>query len=208
MKAFLEYSLQLIVAFGGLTAYIIYRLQKRNEYKTAATLIVEQIDHIEAIISSLRRPENRSNREIFKQPSLLAENYWEKYKILFMKKMKQSQIKSLDDYFNNVQEIAKGAEAIKNAMLIAWEYRSLSHQIGVGELVLKCLEDKEFQDFGREIPKELSDKMTPYFNLLRAVDDLFTAGLAQDVYYINLSLHESIKSSAAYDYLDKKSFRN
>lgn len=95
-RTILSFSLEIIIAIGGLAAFVIYGLEQRQKFKIAATIIVEQINYIENLINKLRATE--TNRGIYKKPRLMSENYWERYKILFIKKMRRVEIKEFDTF--------------------------------------------------------------------------------------------------------------
>ena len=206
-------GLQALIAGGAFVALFVYLIQKHAELRTAATLIVEQIDQISETVQQLKKPEYSGNLGIFKQPLILSENLWDKYKVLFIKSMRPAQVRLIDEFYRNAEEINKGAKAIRDAMLIAWQYRSLAQQLGIGCLTKEYSDeftsDKPFirKTDIHEIPPELCSKINVFSSLICKCGDLFTAGLPQDVYDTNLNAFTSIKGSRAYEYLDKKSFR-
>ena len=64
----------------GTFALVVYILQKRDQIKTAATLLKSQIDDIERIVKDLRNYDRLENATIYNLPVILPANYWEEYR--------------------------------------------------------------------------------------------------------------------------------
>lgn len=81
-----EWSDLLLIAVG-LSAFGVYYWQKRDEKRSAATLIKGQIDLIEERIYALKSDHQLGNISIYHSKAILQENLWEKYKHLFIKRL-------------------------------------------------------------------------------------------------------------------------
>ena len=55
-----------LIMVAGFSAIIIYKVQKRDKIKTAATILISQIDAIESIIKDLRSTNPLTNEIIYK----------------------------------------------------------------------------------------------------------------------------------------------
>ena len=77
----------LLLVIGGLSAFILYFLQKNAEKKMAATLILGQVDSIDKQLSTLQGEVAINDIMLFQIKPILKENMWEKYKHLFVKEL-------------------------------------------------------------------------------------------------------------------------
>ena len=85
---FLENLINIALVIVGATAFITYILENKRKVKTAATLIVKQIDEIENAVKGLATSEQINGAVIYKSKQILSENYWQKYRHLFLDKLK------------------------------------------------------------------------------------------------------------------------
>lgn len=63
----------------GLSAMIVYIFQKRDKKRSAATLILGQIDSIEEKIGILKNGHQLNNVVVYHSKTIISENTWEKY---------------------------------------------------------------------------------------------------------------------------------
>ena len=92
----------IFVILGGVSAFIIYATQRRASVKSAFTMVINQIDGIEEVISKLRSTQadgKLCNEEVFKSDQILSRNFWSEYKHLIMRQLDQTDIKILDEIF-------------------------------------------------------------------------------------------------------------
>ncbi|UQT46780.1 hypothetical protein M5E87_16185 [Flavonifractor plautii] len=92
----------IFVILGGVSAFIIYATQRRASVKSAFTMVINQIDGIEEVISKLRSTQadgKLCNEEVFKSDQILSRNFWSEYKHLIMRQLDQTDIKILDEFF-------------------------------------------------------------------------------------------------------------
>ena len=78
---------ELFMIAVGASALVIYILQRRNQIKSAATLLKSQIDSIETIVKEFKSKEILTYDEIYKSKVILSKNYWEESKHLLVKKL-------------------------------------------------------------------------------------------------------------------------
>lgn len=109
----LEIVTQTIAIIIAAIVALTYWFQKNQERKTAATLILNQIDESEKIVDLIRRPESIENiRVLYRTQDVLEENYWQKYKVIFIRYLKNSEIECIEHYYENISLIQKGKEQI------------------------------------------------------------------------------------------------
>ncbi len=81
----------------GLVAYIIFRLQKREERLKAARIILMEIEDCESLFNTIKQNGILNLSEIRQLP---ISDSWNKYKYIFAKKLKNSDLKLIDNFYN------------------------------------------------------------------------------------------------------------
>ena len=121
----------IFVILGGVSAFIIYATQRRASVKSAFTMVINQIDGIEEVISKLRSTQadgKLCNEEVFKSDQILSRNFWSEYKHLIMRQLDQTDIKILDEFFYNAEQIELARKSIIKAMENGWHSKALAEQ--------------------------------------------------------------------------------
>lgn len=131
MKVFLEilgegYTQSLILIVTVAVTAIIYFLQKRDEKRNAARMIVMQIDSLNSKVDSLMRTLGKDITSVeldkfWQTEDILEESKWDQYKQLFVKKLNYNEIISLNNYYANILSIGKQQEEIKNMMKLLYK---------------------------------------------------------------------------------------
>lgn len=190
--------MQLFIAFFGSAAFLTYWWQKREQIKTAATLIINQIDDAEYVICLMKEPQNKANDVLCRTPEIIGENYWDKYKVLFIKRFRNSEIEVFEKYYGTICQIQKGKDVVMSALDSFLKWHSLEHNV--------------FQ-------KEMSDlKASGEINLLQQKENatkifleehvtLFQSQIGVAMMEQGLSDFYSIKGTTAYKALEKMSYR-
>lgn len=106
-----EWSDLLLIAVG-LSAFGVYYWQKRDEKRSAATLIKGQIDLIEERIYALKSDHQLGNISIYHSKAILQENLWEKYKHLFIKRLQKSDAELIQKFYDSAEQIESMQEVI------------------------------------------------------------------------------------------------
>lgn len=102
----------------------IYVIQKRNERRNAARIIIMQIDTINHRIDKLNGTigidvNNMDNDRFWQSDDIIEKNDWEMYRHLFVKELDYSEIRSMSIYYSNVISIHNQQQEIKNVILNA-----------------------------------------------------------------------------------------
>ena len=95
----------LLLSIVGLSAVFVYIWQKRDQRSAAATLVKEQIDTIERNVLALKNDPNLGNNSVYCSKSILIENHWEQQKHLLVKKLSQSEVETIQRFFDNATQI-------------------------------------------------------------------------------------------------------
>ena len=119
----------------GLSAMIVYIFQKRDKKRSAATLILGQIDSIEEKIGILKNGHQLNNVVVYHSKTIISENTWEKYKHLFAKELSQSEHRMIQNFFDTAEQLERTRADIVMVIKNAWaDKSSVEHQI-IGEMI-------------------------------------------------------------------------
>lgn len=202
----LEIIIQFVVVVVTFAAVCIYWRQKNEERKTASLLILNQIDDSEKIIGQLKRPENQDNRVLYKLPDLISENYWEKYKVLLIRYLNNSEIESLDRYYANIILIQKGKDRVIGDLKENWRCRSDIYNTLLKEFIELKVQSRRNAQQREYYEKKIAEKeeiMQDYWS----EDTIFRAGVGPDMIQEGLSCFQTVKGTSVYCKLERKSYR-
>ena len=204
----LEIITQLIAIIVAIVAAFAYWHQKMTEIKTAATLVISQIDETEAIIDLMQKPENLDTRVLYKTPDIMKENYWQKYKVLLLRHLKRTDLDVLDRYYENIDLIHRGKKCVEDGLKENWKWHSLEYSVLLkeyNELKVKTNEETSIEKKS-ELEKAFNEKeggLREFFN----EDRIFRPGVAIDMIVNVLECFQSIKGTSTYQSLRKMSYR-
>lgn len=107
----------LLLILVGTFAVIIYFLQERRKSIDAASLIILQIDDLQKRlqeISSYVINQQLNSTAFYESLPLIEDDYWGKYKHLFVKQMDATSFSSLNKFYDYVSVIQEQQELMKN----------------------------------------------------------------------------------------------
>ena len=202
----LEIIIQLAAVIVAFAAARTYWFQKDDERKTASLLILNQIDDSEKIIGQLKRPENQDNRVLYKLADLISENYWEKYKVLLIRYLNNSEVESLDRYYANIILIQKGKDRVIGDLKENWRCRSDIYNTLLKECIelkVQCRRNAQQREYYEKKITEKEEIMKNYWS----EDTLFRAGVGPAMIQEGLSCFQTVKGTSVYCKLERKSYR-
>lgn len=177
----------------GTFALVVYILQKRDQIKTAATLLKSQIDEIERIVKDLRKYDRLENATIYNLPVILPANYWEEYRHLVVKKVGTDGCNILSEFYRQAEQLEKSRVAICNRLSTAWEHKDM------------IMQEKLFEISGNISQEErdnIENNLANYINC----NDIFNPKIPIDILFTNLRNFRLISDSITYNTLKKLSF--
>lgn len=180
-----------IIALTGFSAIIIYILQQCDKKRTAATLVVTQIDSIEAGIAHLKSMDKVSEGNVYQSRKLLAHNYWAEYRHLLSRLLGESNVRIIEGFYTQAEEIEKAREAICQEVVDTWKNKDLVYQ---NLLAQEIISTGSFDDKNSPI-----EKFGKY-------GSGFTARLPSAMLEKSLANFNTISGTVAYDKLLKKSY--
>ena len=180
-----------LVMMAGFSAIVIYVIQQRDKKKTAATLIVTQIDHIESNIRLLADADSVDEVLIYKAKHLLDFNYWDDNRYFLIKKLGVNNIKVIDDFYSKVEEIEKSRMIVSEEVMNTWKCKELVYQF---QLSNEIIADSNFNIEKSKVLK------------FARSGDTFSARLPKDYLIKHLNSFDYISGTVAYDKLRKMSY--
>lgn len=206
--------MNIFVILGGVSAFIIYATQRQASIKSAFTMIINQIDSIEAAISKLRSTQAERklcNEEVFKSEQILSKNCWSEYKHLIMRKLDQTDIKILDEFFYNAEQAESARESIIKAMENGWQSKALAEQYILATYLSSRI-DQKFNnsptgqpDF-TAIDNFVEQKCRLFAQAFEPRFELFTPNVPVSILVKHLNLYKSISTSVTYKKIKKYSY--
>lgn len=126
----------LVLLITGISAFATYFLQKRNEVRDAATILLNEIRSAEITISAIHRTKVINDLAI-----ILTSNSWYKYSHLFAQRLDQDEFTQVSDFYK-ICEISENYRKlfiqIRNDSITA---KSRYVQAGLMSLAMKALEN-------------------------------------------------------------------
>ena len=185
----------------GLSAMIVYIFQKRDNKRSAATLILGQIDSIEEKIGILKNGHQLNNVVVYHSKTIISENTWEKYKHLFAKELSQSEHRMIQNFFDTAEQLERTRADIVMVIKNAWaDKSSVEHQI-IGEMIKNDV-------ITTSMPNEMrsSKEMTLFQDRYKPLDLVFTPDIAINSFVNNLNNFTMLSGTTAYEKIQHYSF--
>lgn len=183
------------IAIAGFSAIIIYKAQKRDRIKTAATIVISQINSIEDVIKDLRSNNPLTNEIVYKSKSILENNTWSESKYLLSKRLGGHNVRLIEDFYAQAEELEKSRRAICHELIIAWEHKDYILQKHIAETVNLSEEQR------RKVLEELNDKF-------ECNSKTFSPHLPISILVDNLSQFRYLLGTSAYEKLRKISYHS
>lgn len=108
-------SLMLIIV--GASALLVYILQERKKETEAASVVIQQIDELQERIKEIQSfivNDQLSETAFYESQIILDENYWNKYKHYFVRKMGSKSYRSINSLYEYALEIKEQQLLMKN----------------------------------------------------------------------------------------------
>lgn len=185
----------------GLSAMIVYIFQKRDKKRSAATLILGQIDSIEEKIGILKNGHQLNNVVVYHSKTIISENTWEKYKHLFAKELSQSEHRMIQNFFDTAEQLERTRADIVMVIKNAWaDKSSVEHQI-IGEMIKNDV-------LTTSMPNEMrsSKEMNLFQDRYKPLDLVFTPDIAINSFVNNLNNFTMLSGTTAYEKIQHYSF--
>lgn len=124
-----------LIMIAGFSALIVYFIQEKNKLKSAAKLVVSQINHIESCVTALRNNKDLNLISVYESKPLITNNYWEEYRHILARKLDEHQVKTIENFYSLSEEIEKSRDAICNSIIKTWENKELVYQYNLAQSI-------------------------------------------------------------------------
>lgn len=188
----------------GASAFITYLLQAKNERKTAAALIIEQINSIEKIIEDLRSTYLHNKKDLDDKSVYLSrvidyDGAWSSYKHLVIKQLSNSEFDLLQKFFNSAYQIEKTKSDIIYCFKLSWNNKSLVTHLINGKFHDPTFECSTSTNGKKTTPDDLINK----FHELNQNATGFSAQISYNGLYAELDNYTALSGTTAYEKLLK-----
>lgn len=187
----------LLLIIVGLSAFIVYHWQAHDQIRMAATLVKEQIDSIENRVHELEdlTKENGDKKlnAAYYSRAVLNENLWEKYRHILIKKLKISESKTIQKFYDNAEQIESSRRDMRNALISAWEHKSsVMHQIA-GTYIKAAVDNAPYGSSEKD-PIEMS-RLEAFRKTYFPLSFAFAAGIVYSSFEKHLSDYTKLSES-------------
>lgn len=167
----------------GFIAIVVYKMQKIDENKNAAILVVTQIDDLKNKIADIVEIINNNRLDavsIYETLDILEENQWEKYKHLFVGKIDLNSLRIIDNFYSGVSLIRE--QLVLSKKLQQQSFFNNQQLLGQDSnmYLIQALDNKyssfnitNIKDALKKLPEENEEKKTVKEFLIEIVETLF-----------------------------------
>lgn len=107
----------LLLVIVGLSAVWLYKRQKKDELRNAASLIIMQVDELQVRVREIQTyitKQGLNSTAFYESLSLMESNYWDEYKHLFIRKMDNKSFDALNRFYQYISCIQEQQELMKS----------------------------------------------------------------------------------------------
>ena len=179
-----------VTSFSALFSYVVGKIERK---RTAATLVVTQIDSIESSIRELKNSTNLTETEVYQSNPLLSMNCWAENRHLLSNALGYSNVRLIEEFFSNAEEVEKVRAEICHEVMKTWEHKELVYQYMLAQEIMK------------------SDSFNIHASKITAFDKCgiaFSAKLPKTLLEHHLANFSFISGSVAYSKLRKLSYHS
>lgn len=127
----------LLLSLVGLSALFVYFMQKKDRVRSAATLILGQIDSIEKSVAALRDDYQLGNVAVYHSKPIIRGNTWEQYKHLFVKDLSRSEYDMVQHFFEHAEQIERARLDIISTITTGWKDKSSTEHKVVADMIVR-----------------------------------------------------------------------
>ena len=184
-----------LVILVGALAYLVYRMQKRDERRSAATMVVCQIDIIEKRVANLKDDRQRGNIAIYHSKRIINDNLWEKHKHLLIKSFTVPEYDLVQRFFDQATQLEDARKAVIANLTSNWDSKATVLQENVAKIILENSKNRE----------KILEKFLNEFN---SRGDTFSPTQIGRLLETALENQIMLSGTTAYQKLHKQSYRH
>ena len=111
-----------------------YSRKKRDARTIAATIVIEQIQDIEGIISDVKKTAPIEDDIILSMRQIIKENLWDNNKHLLMKKLTSREIATIDGFYQLAERLEAERNHIQSAFISCGTNKSMAQILSVAQI--------------------------------------------------------------------------
>ena len=183
-----------IVALGAIFAFLVYFLNNRNRQRTAATIVLIQIDEIEKTLENMKMwiAKGDLRSEVLYELNRYSCDAWDTNKHLLIKKLNTKDYESIGMFYVNVKNILNALNDLIILLNTAWEAK----QYYIAESVAKFINDGKTDNETQE-----------FLNKYSGSDFIFTPTVSMKSLVVNMHIYTKMSGTTAYANLRKASYK-
>ena len=109
--------LDLLLVIVGTSAFVVYRFQERRKISDAASLIVLQVNDLQKRLRDIQSYIVNgvlNDTAFYESQIIFTENYWDKYKHYFVRKIDSESFRLFNDFYDCASEVLEQQQLMKN----------------------------------------------------------------------------------------------
>ena len=110
--------LDILLVVVGASAFAVYKLQERRKISDAASLIVLQVNDLQKRLREIRTYIDNdgvlNDTAFYESQIIFTENYWDKYKHYFVRKIDSESFRLFNDFYACASEVLEQQQLMKN----------------------------------------------------------------------------------------------
>ena len=109
--------LDLLLVIVGTSAFVVYRFQERRKISDAASLIVLQVNDLQKRLRDIQSYIVNgvlNDTAFYESQIIFTENYWDKYKHYFVRKIDSESFLLFNDFYACASEVLEQQQLMKN----------------------------------------------------------------------------------------------
>lgn len=194
-----------LIIVGGSALYI-YKQQKKDEVRTAATLVKQQIDYIDDIVNELKKIVELNDVVIYNTSDILNYNLWNENKSILAKKLSITDFMLIDDLYNYNEQLHKAKKDIDESVKITWKQKSFFMQ----QTVINQFDSAKINndEINNMVSININTNLLEFkLKMFSENQTKYTPILAIANFQNNLRSRPSLKGTTTYKKIEKLSYR-
>jgi len=174
----------IIILIVGLFIFIIPIINKEDERKRAATILIMEIREIEEALDKLR--ESERSDDIYYTAPIIKENSWVKYKFMFVKLLDQDEYSLISKFYSTVCRIEEERVMSIKQISLGFETKAIALHQAIVDVAKEehNMEREEFLNRVNRVAKKVYLN-TPGFEASMPKELMYS--LLKDISYITTS---------------------
>ncbi|MCL2576205.1 MAG: hypothetical protein FWE33_07200 [Defluviitaleaceae bacterium] len=186
------------VVLGAIVAFVSYIKHNSEKRKTAATLLLLQIDDVDETILTLKELQSKGKFDaeaLLNLPTIEC-NAWDEGKHLLLRKLNATDRRVLEQYFLTVNNIKKSLDKLVGMFTMNWNARTLFASSTFAELARENMDDATRVD----------SAISNFWENYARIDDVYSPSILENALISNLTICDAMLGKTTYEKIKKMSY--